>query len=103
MAATAPHRPDRVDHGLRRQPIALGDLRLADAATTEQAARIEQLRARSAMDRPIHATAAEQRSIGGVDDGVHGEGGDIGLSGMDGHGRTWFHAKATPLLRDHRA
>jgi hypothetical protein len=31
------------------------------------------------VDRAVDATAAEQRAVGGVDDCVDGEGGDVGL------------------------
>jgi len=37
------------------------------------------------VDRPIHAAAAEQGFVGGVDDGVHVQFGDIALPDFDLH------------------
>ena len=44
----------------------------------QRAAFGEQLGPRGAMDRAIDAAAAEQRGIGGVDDGVNAKRGDVG-------------------------
>jgi hypothetical protein len=35
------------------------------------------------MDGAIHATTAEQRVVGGIDDGVNVEGGDVGVDDLD--------------------
>jgi hypothetical protein len=47
----------------RRQPIALGELGVTGLAAVEQAALLEQLRPRRAMDRAIDAAATEQRRV----------------------------------------
>ncbi|MEA2863001.1 MAG: hypothetical protein QOC84_957 [Bradyrhizobium sp.] len=66
--------PDRaygMDHMPRRQKVALGDFGVASLAAMEGAAFGEKLRPGGAMDRTIHPAPAEQRRIGGVDDGVN--------------------------------
>jgi hypothetical protein len=55
----------------RRQPITFSDLGLAGRAAIKRAAFGEQLGSCGAMDRAIDAAAAQQRRIGGVDDGVN--------------------------------
>jgi hypothetical protein len=54
----------------RRQPISPGDLGEAGFAAMKGAAFGQKPRAGRAMDRPIHAAAAEQRGICGVDDRI---------------------------------
>jgi hypothetical protein len=54
-----------------RQTITLGDLGVASRAAAKRAAFGEQLRSRGAMDGAIDAAAAQQRTVGGVDDGVN--------------------------------
>ena len=66
----APARARRVDNVARRQAVAAGDLRLAGAAAVEAAALVEQAGAGGHVDGAIHPAAAEQRAVGGVDDGV---------------------------------
>ena len=78
LCATVPDRADRVDHMLCGQPVAAGDLRVAGGAAAERAAFGEQLRTRRAMDRAIDASAAKQRGVGGVDDGIDRKRGDVG-------------------------
>jgi hypothetical protein len=63
------------------------------------------------MDRSIDASAAEQRGIGGVDDGVYGQRGDVGASGLQrGHlevsyevscGSAWRLADHLQVARRH--
>src|SRR5262245_61077408 len=65
------------------QTIAAGNLGLARGAASERAALREQLRPRRTMDRPVDSATAEQRRIGGVDDGVDVEGGDVGFKDLD--------------------
>ena len=55
----------------RRQPVAWGDPDVASFAAAKRAAFGEQPRSGGAMDRAIDAAPAEQRSVGGVDDGVN--------------------------------
>jgi hypothetical protein len=45
------------------------------------------------MDRAIHAAASEQRLVGGVDDRVDVERGDVAFDDLDMHGdRRWIAA-----------
>ena len=68
--AASPDRADGVDDMARLEAVAARDLGLARVAAAERAALREQLGARGAMDGAIHAAPAEQRGVGGVDDGV---------------------------------
>ena len=76
--AAVPHRPDRVDDVFRRQVVAARDLRRAGGAAAERSAFRQQLPSGGAVDRAIDPAAAEQRGVGGVDDGVDRERGDVG-------------------------
>ena len=73
LAAAMPDRADGMNHMPRRQPITPGDFGVAGLAAMQRAAFGQQLRPGRAMDRAIDATAAEQRRIGGVDDGVNAQ------------------------------
>src|SRR5437762_1807319 len=53
-----------------RQFVPTGQPRLARRAATERAALGEQFGTGGAMDRAIDSTAAQQRGIGGIDDGI---------------------------------
>jgi hypothetical protein len=55
----------------RRQAISFGDFGVAGVAAVQRVAFGEQFRPGRAMDCTIDATAAEQRAIRGVDDGVN--------------------------------
>ena len=66
----APAGAGRVDDVARRQAVAAGDLRLAGSAAVEAAALVEQAGTGGHVDGPVHPAAAEQRAVGGVDDGV---------------------------------
>jgi len=55
----------------RRQPVTPGDFGVAGRTAVQGAAFGEKLRPGRAMDCAIDATAAEQRRVGGVDDGVN--------------------------------
>jgi hypothetical protein len=70
LAAAAPDRTDSMDHMPCRQPIASGDFGVAGFAATERAAFCQQLRSRRAVDLAVDATAAKQRGVGGVDNGI---------------------------------
>lgn len=84
VAAIVPDRADRVDHMARRQPVTAGDLGIAGVATAERAAFGKQFGAGSAMDGAVDTAAAEQGCIGGVDDRVDGERGDVGNDDLTG-------------------
>ncbi len=85
MVATAPDRPHGVDDDPRGQPEPWRRLCLAGLAPTEQSAGVHQLGPSRSMCRTVDAAAAKQRGIGGVDNGVHGKGGDVGAN--DGQAR----------------
>jgi hypothetical protein len=76
--AAVPHRADRVDDVLCLQLMAVGDLGAAGGAAAERATFLQQSRPGGAMDGAVHAAAAEQRAVGGVDDRVNVERGDVG-------------------------
>jgi len=78
LVAGVPDRANGVNHVPRRQAIGSRDLGAAGLTTVERAAFGEKPRSRRAMDRTIHATPAEQRPIGGVDDGVNAQCRDVG-------------------------
>jgi hypothetical protein len=71
FAAAVPDRPDGMNDMSRRKPVAFGDLGIAGRAAAERAAFGEQLTPGGAMDCAIDPAAAQQRAIGGVDDGVN--------------------------------
>ena len=55
------------------------------------------------MDGAVHAAAAEQGGVGGIDDGVNVERGDVGLEDLDPARHCGFPSSptrlgATPLL-----
>ena len=61
-----------------RQPIAFGDSGVAGGAAAERLAFGQQLGAGGAMDRAVYATAAQQRIVRCVDDGIDLKGRDVG-------------------------
>jgi hypothetical protein len=60
-----------VDDPFGRQPIALGDFRLAGRATAQLPAFLEQFRPGNAMNRAVHTAAAQQGRVCRVHDHVH--------------------------------
>jgi hypothetical protein len=60
-----------------------GDPHLAGRTTTECPALRQQAGAGSAMDGTIDATPAEQRGVGGVDDRIDVQPGDVALDDSD--------------------
>ncbi len=76
--AAMPHRTDRVDDVLGLEPVAARDLGRAGLAAAERLAFLEQFRPGGAMDGAVDAAAAQQRAVGGVDDGADLERGDVG-------------------------
>ena len=77
-AAAAPDRADGVDDMPGRQPVAARDLGGAGRAAAEGLARRKQFRPGGAMDGTVYTAATQQRRVGGVDDGIDGERGDVG-------------------------
>ena len=85
--ATAPDRADSVDHVAGWKSITAGDFGLTGLAAMEQTALGEKLWARCAVDGAVYTSATEEPIVGGVDDGVYRERGDVGLEGGDAGGR----------------
>jgi hypothetical protein len=83
MCSTVPHRANGVNDRSGGKPVAFGEFRLAGRATAEEAALSQEFRAGGAMDCPVNAAAAQQRAIGGVDDGIDGQSCDVGLEKID--------------------
>ena len=79
----APARTRRVDDVARRQAIAAGDLRLAGTAAVKTAALIEQTGPGGHVDGAVYPAAAEQRAVGGVDDGVDIRFRDVALNDLE--------------------
>lgn len=63
--------------GLGGEVVALGEAGLAGRAATEAGALCAEGWAGGEVDGPVDAAAAEEAGVGGVDDGVEGEGGDV--------------------------
>ena len=78
LAAIVPDRTDSMDHMPRRQPITPGDFGVAGFAAMERAALRQQLRSGRTVDRAVNPTAAKQRGVGGVDNGIDVQAGDVG-------------------------
>ena len=76
--AIIPHRSNRVDHMSGLETIPFGDLGIAGLAAVQHAAFKNKLGPRGPMNRAIDPTAAQQRRIGGVDDGVNAKRCNIG-------------------------
>jgi hypothetical protein len=75
-----------VDDVFGGQVVAARDLRPAGRTAAERAALGEESRAGGAVDGAVDATAAQQRGVGGVHDGVDGERGDVDLDGAEARG-----------------
>lgn len=97
LPATMPDRADGVDDVAGGQAVAGSDFCLACLAAVELAAFGKQLRPGSAVNGTVHPASAQQGVVGGVDDGVNGQGGDVGNGDFDGaHGGArmglqWLH------------
>ena len=74
---TTPNWADRVNDEPCRQTIALRDSGVAGLTTSETAALRQQLRPGGPMDRSIDAATAEERSVGGIYDGIDLERSDV--------------------------
>src|SRR5262249_21760980 len=78
--AAVPYRSHGMDYVLCRHPEDLRDPGLPGRASAQRPAFFEQLRPGRAVDRAVHAAAAEQGRVRGVDDGVERQRHDIDLS-----------------------
>lgn len=72
MISAVPYRTDGVDHIPARQAVRSGDLGAAGTAAAECAALLRKLRTCRSVDAAVHTSAAEQRLVGCVYDGIHG-------------------------------
>ena len=84
--AAAPDGAYGVENVLAGQVEAPGRLGLAGLAAAQRLAGCLQPRPCRAVDGPVHAPAARQRGVGGVDDGVHGHFGDVVANDLQRHG-----------------
>ncbi len=77
-----------MDDVLRGEFVAARELGFARGAAAESAAFREKFGAGRPMDRAIHSPAAEEAVVGGVDDGIHVESGDVAFHHfkLAGHG-----------------
>jgi hypothetical protein len=60
-----------MDHVSCRQAEALGEFGISGATAAQLSARTQQFGSGGAMNGPVNATAAEQRGVGCVNDGVN--------------------------------
>jgi hypothetical protein len=72
-----------MNHVLGFEPIAVGYLGGAGVAAAERATLGEKVRSRGAMDGAVDAAAAQQRAVGGVDDGLDIERRDVGDADLE--------------------
>src|SRR5262249_32056691 len=88
----SPDRPDGVNYMPGSQIISSGHLGLAGFASAQQSAFLQKFGSRGPMNRSVHASAAEQRAVGRVDDGVNVELGDVACDYFYSriHGRSYF-------------
>ncbi len=86
MLAAAPGGADGVDDEFRRQVVAYGDFGIARGAAAEGAAFFEKFWAGGIVNCAVNASAAQQRGVGSVDDGVDVEFGNITTEKLDGVG-----------------
>ena len=84
--APVPHRPDRMDNVLRRQPKAARDLGPTGLTAAEPLTCGQQLRPSGAMNRAVDPAATAQAGIRGVNDGIDGERGDVGNADLEPDG-----------------
>lgn len=75
--AAAPNRTNGVDDVTREKAKARGDLGIPRLAAAELSTSRAKLGTCGTVDRTIHAASAKQRPVGGVDDGVDVEPGDV--------------------------
>ena len=68
--AALPDRPDGMDHVSRREVAGRRRLRVAGLAASEEPRLGEDRRPAHAMDRPVDASAAQERRVRGVDDRI---------------------------------
>jgi hypothetical protein len=78
LTAAVPDRSNGVDDMPGGKPITLRDLGIAGSAAAQRTALGKQFGSGGAMDRAIDTASTEEGRIGGVDDGVNAQDGDVG-------------------------
>ena len=81
--STVPDRSNRVDRVARRQAEAGGDLYPSRLATAKLSASLGELMTCSTVDGAADATAWGKRGVGGIDDGIDVEPGDVAFDDLD--------------------
>src|SRR5918999_1549114 len=100
LAAAAPDGSDGVEDIPRGRGPGGRRLRLPRPAAAEPLAFLQDLRPAGAVDRAVHAPAAEQRLVGGVDDRVRLNLRDVADLGADhARGSFPFHVPSEPYGR----
>ena len=77
--SAVPDRPNRVNYVPCGKAMSSGQTGAPGWASVEGPAFLYQTGAGGPMDRPVDHAAAEQGGVGGVDDGIHFERGDVAL------------------------
>ncbi len=72
-----------MNHIACRQFVAFGDPRVPRRAAAQRPAFLQQLRARSTVNRAVNATSTKQALVGGIDDRMDGETGNVPLNKLD--------------------
>ncbi|UWX58803.1 hypothetical protein NY406_10340 [Chlorobaculum sp. MV4-Y] len=90
-----------MDDKLRGQPVALGDLRIAGSASSEFAARFEQLQPGGVVNRSVNAPAAQQRRVRRIHDGIDRQRRNISVYGSNQNWR--LHGFAVFILPDNNS
>ena len=87
MVSAAPYWPNGVEDPSGREAEARGGFGVSGVAAVQFAAGGEQFWAGCAVNGAVHSAAAQQGGVGGVDDGVNREAGDVSRNcGEPGHG-----------------
>jgi hypothetical protein len=74
---TLPDWPNGMDDVLSRQLVATGKTSFPGRTAAQCPALVEKFWSGSVVDRSIYSSAAEQRRISRIDDGIHSQLGDI--------------------------
>ena len=85
VPAAPPDGAGRMDDIPAGEAVPARDLGLAGGSAVQRRAFLQKLRPCRAVNRAVHAAAAQQRGVRGVDDGVHGHPGDVVLNKQQGH------------------
>ena len=68
---------------LCRKTVPLGDFGVARLATVQSPALGQELRPGGTVNGPVDPSPAEQRRVGGIDDGIHFQRGNVRLDDLD--------------------